>query len=84
MPEKILELLKSNSLTKEQLAIKLNITLSELEAAMEYLEQMGFIKSTTITPVVKNCSTGCSGSCSKCSGSCSPSSNSDYVIWEIQ
>ena len=42
MPEKILELLESCSLTKEQIAEKINVTLEELDAAMEYLQQMGY------------------------------------------
>ena len=50
MPEKILELLETCSLTKEQIAEKINVTLEELDAAMEYLQQMGYIKSTAITP----------------------------------
>ena len=83
MPEKILELLKTCSLTKEQIAEKLNISLPELEAVMDYLQQMGFIKSTSITPTQGGCSTDCSGNCGKCSGSCNTLSNSSYIVWEL-
>lgn len=83
MPEKILELLKTCSITKEQIAEKLNISLPELEAVMDYLQQMGFIKSTTITPTQGGCSTDCSDNCGKCSGSCNTLSNSSYIVWEL-
>ena len=83
MPEKILELLASCSLTKDQIAGKLNVTIEELDAAMEYLQQMGFIKSTTITPTSGDCNAKCAGNCSKCSTSCNISSNSSYIVWEL-
>ena len=83
MPEKILELLKKYSLTKEQIAEKLNISLSELESIMDYLQQMNYIKSTIITPTQTNCSSGCSGNCGKCSDSCNQPSNSSYIVWEL-
>lgn len=82
MPEKILELLETCSLTKEQIAEKINVTLEELDAAMEYLQQMGYIKSTAITPTDGGCSGSCGGNCGKCSGSCNTSSNSGYIVWE--
>ena len=55
----------------------------KLEAVMDYLQQMGFIKSTTITPTQGGCSTDCSGNCGKCSGSCNTLSNSSYIVWEL-
>lgn len=84
MPEKILELLENCSLTKEQIAEKLEISLNELDAAMEYLQQMGFIKATPINPTGGGCSDSCGGNCSKCSGSCSTVSGSGYTVWELQ
>lgn len=84
MPEKILELLENCTLTKKQIAERLDLTLSELDAVMEYLQQMGYIKSTTIIPTHGSCSSGCSGSCGNCSGSCSATSNSEYIVWELQ
>lgn len=83
MPEKILELLETCSLTKDQIAKKINVTIEELDAAMEYLQQMGFIKSTAITPTNRGCSNNCGGNCGKCSGSCNTSSNSGYTVWEL-
>ena len=83
MPEKILNLLETCSLTNEQIAQKLDISLQELDAVIDYLSQMGFIKATTIIPSQGSCSSGCGGNCGKCSGSCTHSSNSSYVIWEL-
>ena len=67
MPEKILELLETCSLTKEQIAEKICVTLEELDAVMEYLQQMGFVKSTAINPADGGCSGSCGGNCG---GSC--------------
>lgn len=83
MPEKILELLKVFHHTKEQIAEKLNVSLPEVEAAMGYLQQMGFIKSTIISPTQGGCSSACNGNCGKCSASCNFSSNSNYIVWEL-
>lgn len=83
MPEKILELLETCSLTKEQIARKLNISLEELDAAFAYLQQMGFIKATTIQPTGGDCSGSCGGNCGKCSSSCNTVSGSGYTVWEL-
>ena len=83
MPEKILNLLETCSLTKEQIAQKLDISLQELDAVMDYLSQLGFIKATTIIPTQGSCSSGCGGNCEKCSSSCSYTNESGYVIWEL-
>ncbi|MBQ9141731.1 MAG: hypothetical protein IJX63_08065 [Lachnospiraceae bacterium] len=83
MPEKILALLETSSMTKEQIARKLNISLEELDAAFAYLQQMGFIKATTIQPTSGGCSGSCGGNCGKCSSSCSTTSGSQYTIWEL-
>ncbi|MBQ7775889.1 MAG: hypothetical protein IJ379_08200 [Lachnospiraceae bacterium] len=83
MPEKILELLETSSMTKEQIARKLNISLEELDAVFAYLQQMGFIKATTIQPTGGGCSGSCGGNCGKCGSSCSTTSGSRYTIWEL-
>lgn len=84
MPEKILELLESKSLTELQIAEKLTVSVEEVKACMEYLLQMGFIKSTTINPTSGGCSEGCGGNCGKCNASCHVSiSASSYTVWEI-
>lgn len=77
MPEKILNLLEKGSLTELQLATLLEISVEELKACLEYLQQMGFLKSTLIHPTG-----GCSGNCGKCHASCNTAS-SNYRIWEI-
>lgn len=82
MPEKILELLEKSNLTEAQIAESLNVSVAELKACMEYLQQMGFIKSTTINPT-GGCSGSCGGNCGKCNSSCNTISNSGYTIWEI-
>lgn len=89
MPEKILTLLENNNLTEWQIAEKLNISVEEVKASMEYLQQMGFIKSTFINPTEAgcgSCSGNCSGGCSNCKG-CNSSqdtiSNSSYTVWEL-
>lgn len=94
MPEKILELLENGSLTESQIADKLQISLDELKAGMDYLTQMGFMKATFIYPT----SGGCDGSCGNCGSSCSNSSHnasscqstscpvispSSYTVWEV-
>lgn len=89
MPERILAFLENESLTEWQIAEKLNVSVEEVKAAMEYLEQMGYIKSTFINPTDAGC-----GSCSgKCSGGCNSCkscgslqgtvSNSGYTVWEL-
>lgn len=79
MPEKILELLENDSLTEWQIAEKLIVSIDEVKACMEYLQQTGFIKSTVITPT----SGECSGNCGKCNSSCNTTSHTSYKIWEI-
>lgn len=81
MPEKILKLLENGSLTEWQIADKLNISIDEVKACMEYLKMSGFIKSHIINPV----GGGCSGNCGSCGGcdSTYTSSNSSYIVWEI-
>lgn len=81
MPEKILELLENGSLTEGQIADKLQISLDELKAGMDYLKQMGFIKATFINPS----SGGCSGNCGSCGSSCGNHtiSPSAYTVWEV-
>ena len=98
MPERILELLENGSLTEGQIAEKLQISLEELKAGMDYLKQMGFIKATFINPS----SGGCSGNCGSCGSSCNNSSHSTatctntslntscqvispsaYTVWEV-
>ena len=86
MPEKILALLEKYSLTKEQIASKLGVTPEELDAVMEYLQQMGFIRATAINPAsggCRSCSGGCGGNCSECGITCSAASNSGYTVWEL-
>ena len=86
MPEKILTLLENNSLTEWQIAEKLNISLEEVKAVMEYLQQMGFIKSTFVNPTNSGCSScggNCSGNCKKCDTSSNTISNSSYTVWEL-
>ena len=86
MPEKILTLLENNSLTEWQIAEKLNISLEEVKAVMEYLQQMGFIKSTFVNPTNAGCSScggNCSGNCKKCDTSSNTISNSSYTVWEL-
>lgn len=78
MPEKILELLEKNSLTESQIAQKLNLSVYELKAALEYLSKMGYIRSVHVTP-----SSGCDGNCSGCSG-CGSHSATGYTIWKIK
>lgn len=83
MPEKILKLLENGSLTEWQIADKLNISVDEVKACMEYLKMAGIIKSQIINP--KN-SGGCSGNCGGCGGcnsSYNDTSHSGYTIWEI-
>ena len=86
MPEKILELLENSNLTEEQLAAKLDVSIAELKACMEYLQQMGFIKPTVVNPAnsgCSSCSAGCGGNCSKCGTTCTSASNSIYTVWEL-
>ena len=86
MLEKILTLLENNSLTEWQIAEKLNISLEEVKAVMEYLQQMGFIKSTFVNPTNAGCSScggNCSGNCKKCDTSSNTISNSSYTVWEL-
>lgn len=89
MPEKILTLLENNILTEWQIAEKLNISVEEIKAVMEYLQQMGFIRSTFVNPTNAGCSScggNCGGGCNNCKGH-KPSqgtiSNSSYTIWEL-
>lgn len=85
MPETILELLETGSLTESQIAEKMGITTEELKACMEYLKQMGYIRSTFINPT----NGGCSGNCGSCGSSCHDStcqsaiSPSAYTVWEV-
>lgn len=79
MPERILALLESGSLTEMQIAEQLAVSVAELKACMEYLQQMGFIKATVIKPTAG----GCSGNCGKCSSTCNTASATSYKIWEI-
>lgn len=97
MPEKILELLKTTSLTKEQIARQLELSVDEVTACLEFLRQAGFIRSEKIIPT----STGCTGNCGSCGSGCGCSgcksshsdcdsgsdchteSNSGYILWEI-
>ena len=91
MPEKILNLLEKNSLTEWQIAEKLHASIDEINAVMEYLQQMGYIKSTFINPSGSgschdgcgNCSGGCGGGCKGCGSSENSISNSSYTVWEI-
>ena len=83
MLEKILNLLETCSLTKEQIVQKLDISIPELNSVLEYLSQMGFIKATTIIPSQGSCSSGCGGNCGKCSHTCTHTNNSSYVVWEL-
>lgn len=90
MPEKVLTLLEKESLTEWQIAEKLNTSIDEIKAAMEYLQQMGFIKATFINPTggschdsCGNCSGNCSGGCKSCVSSNNSISNSSYTVWEI-
>lgn len=79
MPEKILNLLENCSLTEWQIAEKLIVSIDEVKACMEYLQQTGFIKSSVIKPTGGNCS----GNCRNCNSSCNTVSHSTYKIWEI-
>lgn len=96
MPEKVLTLLEKESLTEWQIAKKLNTSVEEIKATMEYLQQMGFIKAIFINPTGGSCHDGCGGfsnGCGSCSGGCSGCkscgssensiSNSSYTVWEI-
>ena len=79
MPEKILELLEAGSLTQWQIAETLQLSYEEVNACIDYLQQAGFIKATTINPAIG----GCSGNCGKCNSSCNAGSASSYKAWEI-
>lgn len=79
MPEKVLALLEKGSLTEWQLSERLNISIDEVKACIDYLYNAGFIKSLTINPSGGSCS----GNCGKCGGSCNCNSPSSYTIWEI-
>lgn len=83
MPEKILELLETESLTEYQIAVKLNISLDEVKACIEYLCQAGFIKFSLLNPMEN----GCSGNCGKCTSSCEANpqsvSTSAFKVWEM-
>ena len=81
MPEKILKLLENRSLTEWQIADKLNISIDEVKACIEYLKMAGIIKSQIINPAGGGCSGNC-GSCGGCDSTCT-SSNSSYIVWEI-
>ena len=86
MPEKILALLEQESLTEWQIADKLNLPIEEIKAAMEFLQQMGYIKFTFINPNdagCRSCTGNCSGNCKKCDASSNTISNSSYTIWEL-
>lgn len=79
MPEKILALLETGSLTEMQIAEKLCLSVDEVKACIDYLEMAGFIKSDKINPT----GNGCSGNCGKCHSSCNDNSHSSYKVWEI-
>lgn len=79
MPEKILELLENGSLTEWQISEKLDISIEELKACMEYLQNTGFIRCRTVNPRAHSCS----GNCGNCGGACNDSSNSSYIVWEV-
>ena len=79
MPQKILEILETGSLTEWQISEKLNISVDEVKACIDYLKQSGFIRSQVINPK----GTGCSGNCGNCGTSCNEMSNSTYIIWEV-
>lgn len=98
MPEKVLTLLEKESLTEWQIAEKLHASIDEVKAVMEYLQQMGYIKSTFINPSGSgschdnsnshfsgcgNCSGGCGGGCKGCGSSENSISNSSYTVGEI-
>lgn len=90
MPEKILALLEQKSLTEWQIAENLSISVEEVKAIIDYLQQMGYIKSTFINPTGAgcdscggNCSGGCAGNCKNCNTSSNTISNSSYTIWEL-
>lgn len=83
MPEKILDLLEAASLTEWQLAEILNVSIDEVKACIEFLNNAGYIK-----PSILNCSQGgCSGNCKSCGSACSQSTtatNANQIkIWEI-
>lgn len=84
MPEKILALLEKQKLTQGQIAEKLGVSVEELHACMEYLQQMNFIKATWINPTGGGCSGSCGRDCSKCHSYSGTISSSAYTIWEIQ
>lgn len=90
MPEKILTLLEQESLTEWQIAENLSISVEEVKAVMDYLQQMGYIKSTFINPTDagcsscgENCSGVCADNCKNCNTSSNTISNSSYTVWEI-
>lgn len=76
MPEKILELLRTMSLTEKQISNKLDLSIEEVNACLNHLYMNGFIKPLTIT------TSSCGGNCAGCSGDCSYS-GSTYKIWKI-
>ena len=84
MPEKILGLLELGTLTEEQIAELLLLTLSEVRSCIEYLHQTGYIKYTLIPSGTTSCSSHCDG-CGKCSGNCSHHHDTDTFIrvWEL-
>lgn len=79
MPEKILALLEKGNYTEWQISEKLNISVAEVTACMDYLKHIGLIKSFIINPQKKSCS----GTCGTCSTSCNHISNSSYKVWEL-
>lgn len=79
MPQKILELLETGSLTEWQIAEKLHISTEEVKAGIDYLLQAGYIRLQIINPT----GTGCSGNCGKCNSSCNTQASSGFRAWEI-
>ncbi len=82
MPEKILDLLETASLTEWQLAEILNVSVEEIKAGIEFLSNAGYIKASFL-----NCSQGgCTGNCKSCGGTCSShsstSAKNQVKIWE--
>lgn len=86
MPEKILQLLESQSLTAWQIAEALHISEEEVNACIEYLSMSGFIRQTIINPSQHTCDGGCGGGCGgcqNCSNTHTHPSGSAYKIWEL-
>lgn len=87
MPEKILDLLETASLTEWQLAEQLNVSIEDVKACIEFLCNAGYIKASILNCAQGGCGNGCSGSCKSCGGACSSHSSTgtenQVKIWEI-